>query len=433
MLRASSLRVLTVVATTFLVTAPVSSQDPDYVLRAPDLTGLSGANLDASIVLDNIGSALEGWSFDLCHTDEVSADEILAGSALDGLDFEFEAITVEVDAVAIVATPAVGTTLDIGSDLELYVVRYSLLSEGTADLTFCGDYEDAELTIDGGTIDPTTVDGSIEVVEVDFTESFLFWAPNVEFVFDPAVATGEIRLPVAIAENETNATFPTETMGFSFGLYVDPDYLNPTDVVSVQSLAALNTGTGPEILVTEILDDGITVFALYGLISTGMLVFDGNPIMECVFELESDELLNATAPVSTEATFTVPPMSTVDLVVIDTATTFFGEGSDAAITFVPDGERLFKRGDVDGNGDVSPLLDALALLQFTFAGGVPPICADATDVDNNGILSSLVDSLALLGWAFGSLDVPPDPGVETCGPDPEGDADGIECETAPAC
>ena len=44
----------------------------------------------------------------------------------------------------------------------------------------------------------------------------------------------------------------------------------------------------------------------------------------------------------------------------------------------------FLRGDVDGNGVVSSLSDALSLLLWAFASGVAPACEDAADVDDSG-------------------------------------------------
>ena len=92
----------------------------------------------------------------------------------------------------------------------------------------------------------------------------------------------------------------------------------------------------------------------------------------------------------------------------------------------------FIRGDVDGNGTVSPLLDGLAVLQWQFAGGVVPPCMDAADVDGNNVAAALLDSLYLLQWGFLQGDEPPAPGLN-CGPDDDLDAD-LDCETPPvAC
>ena len=92
----------------------------------------------------------------------------------------------------------------------------------------------------------------------------------------------------------------------------------------------------------------------------------------------------------------------------------------------------FLRGDVDGNGTVAGLLDSLRLLSWFFLSDPPPPCEDAADVDGNGTVSALLDALALLDWTFAAGDPPPDPGPDVCGVDPEGDSDGVLCETPSA-
>ena len=94
---------------------------------------------------------------------------------------------------------------------------------------------------------------------------------------------------------------------------------------------------------------------------------------------------------------------------------------------------IFLRGDVDGNGTVSALIDALAVLDWAFTGGEAPGCADAADVDDSGEVAALVDSLALLLWGFVDGDPPPAPGPDECGFDPDFGTDGLECEVESAC
>ncbi len=84
-------------------------------------------------------------------------------------------------------------------------------------------------------------------------------------------------------------------------------------------------------------------------------------------------------------------------------------------------ETEFLRGDVDGNGDVFALVDALALLGWAFTGGAAPPCMDAADFDDSGAASALVDALALLGWAFTGGPPPPAPGPDRCGIDESDD------------
>ncbi len=88
---------------------------------------------------------------------------------------------------------------------------------------------------------------------------------------------------------------------------------------------------------------------------------------------------------------------------------------------------VFKRGDCDGNGSVSGLLDALYILVYSFQSGPIPPCMDAADVDGNNLYSALLDALYLLTYAFSSGDDPPAPGPTVCGPDVQPDDDGLGC------
>ena len=58
---------------------------------------------------------------------------------------------------------------------------------------------------------------------------------------------------------------------------------------------------------------------------------------------------------------------------------------------------------------------ALHLLAYGFLGGSPPPCLDAADVDGDGVLVPLVDAVYLLGFGFQGGPPPPAP-FPTCGP-----------------
>ena len=75
---------------------------------------------------------------------------------------------------------------------------------------------------------------------------------------------------------------------------------------------------------------------------------------------------------------------------------------------------VFARGDADGNGTVSGLIDGLFILNYQFNGGATPPCLDAADVDGNGVLTGLLDALYVLNFQFAAGDPPPAPGP-TCG------------------
>ena len=91
-------------------------------------------------------------------------------------------------------------------------------------------------------------------------------------------------------------------------------------------------------------------------------------------------------------------------------------------------EISFLRGDANNDGVVSPLIDALMILDFGFNDGAQPVCMDAADIDDNGVVSLLLDALALLQFGFDQGDAPAAPGPEVCGLDVE--VDDLECNEA---
>lgn len=92
----------------------------------------------------------------------------------------------------------------------------------------------------------------------------------------------------------------------------------------------------------------------------------------------------------------------------------------------------FLRGDVNGDGIVNALLDALYLLDYQFGSGPEPPCRTAADVNGDNVEAAILDALVLLGWQFNGAPPPPPPGPDLCGPDPEGAADPLLCAVPPA-
>ena len=76
---------------------------------------------------------------------------------------------------------------------------------------------------------------------------------------------------------------------------------------------------------------------------------------------------------------------------------------------------MFKRGDADGDGCVSPA-DATFLLDWVFASGPAPACMLSADADDDDDVD-VSDSVAIMNYcSLGS--VIPAPGPLVCGPDP---------------
>lgn len=88
--------------------------------------------------------------------------------------------------------------------------------------------------------------------------------------------------------------------------------------------------------------------------------------------------------------------------------------------------RSFRRGDCDGDGDLT-IVDPLVNLIFQFEG-LPVTCPDALDFDDNGVLS-IEDPIGNLIHQFNSGPPPAPPGVR-CGVDPSPDVGGdLGCMT----
>jgi hypothetical protein len=81
----------------------------------------------------------------------------------------------------------------------------------------------------------------------------------------------------------------------------------------------------------------------------------------------------------------------------------------------------FVRGDVNQDGAIN-IADAIAALDYLFAGRSSLPCFDAADVNDDEAVN-IADPIFVLGWLFGGGPLPPPP--NECGPDPTGN--GLGC------
>jgi hypothetical protein len=75
------------------------------------------------------------------------------------------------------------------------------------------------------------------------------------------------------------------------------------------------------------------------------------------------------------------------------------------------------RGDVNADGQVQAISDAIYLLQYGFVSGPVPPCLEAADANGNGVLEALADTIYLLSFGFIGGPPPPNP-FPACGADP---------------
>ena len=81
--------------------------------------------------------------------------------------------------------------------------------------------------------------------------------------------------------------------------------------------------------------------------------------------------------------------------------------------------KLFIRGDADGSGSFSALVDGLFIFNFGFvpASTIPP-CMKAVDADGDGTFTAIIDGIFCLNFGFVPGNLPPPAPFPSCGDDP---------------
>ncbi len=109
-----------------------------------------------------------------------------------------------------------------------------------------------------------------------------------------------------------------------------------------------------------------------------------------------------------------------------------GGNGEAWIAHLSSTDVPFIRGDVDGNGAFSALVDSLFALNFGFVPGSPtPPCLATADADGNDSFNPLVDGLFMLNFGFVPGAPPIPPPFPNCGGDAS--ASPVGCDMSPLC
>ncbi len=419
-----------------------------YVLTAGTGAGAAGDGIEIAVSLD-ADSPIRGFSLGLAHDgDALTLDSIAEGAAL--ADFNSGAGP---DYFAVDVDPEVGIggwigcvfsldspieELDAGTDLELAVFTYSVASSATPGssiaLDFSNDLGDPPvrtIVSTGSSFEPTTESGAVDILTPAVANlACAISNPcdcTITVSWENPIAFDAIRVlqdGVEVAALAGTATeFSTTLAGGgsaefsvipSFGTLEGPASLCTIDCVPLEFSAPEN------LTCTDAGGGDVTV------------AWDNTQSYDAV-DLYLDGVLAGTvAGASESATVGLDDLELHEIC-IDALGDCAPMGTDLCCEIqLTELGTPFQRGDIDGSGGVTALLDALALLNWTFLGGATPPCLDAADVDDNGSVFALVDALSLLTWAFIGGTAPPDPGPTACGIDPTDDA--VECDTiSPAC
>ena len=396
-------------------------------LGLDDVEGVVGEITSTTLTLETSPGELAGWQIAVCHDDlflTIPESGVSSLPLVTDLEPLFEGIQVLEDnwSVGAIVSADGQTALDGTGDL--YEVNYELLAVGDSSLEFCVEGLDPEeilLVLEDESVSPATNPASVTISSAE-----TFELVETSLPYDPATGEGSGSVEIRISD-----AIGTPSTSFQVALAYDDDFMILDGVRAIGPLAEVNDGDGPEFLVANLEPvggPGCTVGVYYSLSDVDLvLTFSaaGDRVLALDFvtvaENESFDGSEVVTEVRFEDGLGDPP--------IDNAIVFIDESYPNLLStdvYWREQETTpFLRGDIDNDGEVFSILEALYVLEFAFIGGPAPVCADAADVDDDGSVFAILDALFLLDWNFLGGEVPPAPGPDECGVDVTPDA--LDC------
>ncbi|MGE4614468.1 MAG: hypothetical protein AAEJ46_09040, partial [Planctomycetota bacterium] len=258
---------------------------------------------------------------------------------------------------------------------------------------------------------------------------FILTAVDQTVASPPSTGVASVMASITLEEDATNAGYPNDTQGFSFGASHDPSILTVTGGVGAQVIDDLNNGTGADFLDVGLFTDGFTCGCVYSFMGIQTIQFDSAiELVIASYDTVPGALIGSTSDVNTTLSISnrlgSPP---VEIVVVVNSQALGATGVTGIITLTPV-VGGFVRADVNDDALIN-LADAITVLDALFLGGVIN-CMDAADT-NDDELANIADGVFLLAYLFSGGSAPPAPFGGGCGADPAGTA--LDCAEYLSC
>ena len=254
----------------------------------------------------------------------------------------------------------------------------------------------------------SSIDGTVEVLDVP-PIVFNYYAEDRNVNYDPATGEGDFTAALSIEEDSSNATYPTNTQGFSMSITTDTNYITPLSADIATAVNAIQ----PAFAQSQILPNGWTTGVVYSFQVPVYLQF---PTATEVVEISGQTVSGAL--LGDDTGLTVPlqwlPIGTPQIfnVVTSNDSSIAVTTTDSTLTLNPQTNLDYIRADINGDGIVN-VADVVWGLQEIFNSGPVGTCNDAKDSNGDGIFD-VADSIWTISYIFQGGSAPPAP-FPSCG------------------
>ncbi len=392
----------------------ISAQTVDpYILSLTDASGGTGVPLGIDVFLESNAGQVQGWSFGVCHDDEVleyvgAIEGPATLTAKNGAPADFTMVN------EVVGGMTMGTVICFTACATLPQGMYELLeisyvpiaSAGTStSVSFCSTLGfpviHTVVVVNGASQIPTQISGTIDVVSPNDLVIGTAYGPPGLTVSVP------VRLTSVVPVDGIQVAFTFDPAVLTL-VSVDPvgPALNADFFALPAGLAPGEVGFGLVMDISPPLDNQLP---------SG----DDIQILDARFEIAPGALAPLTSTLAFAPSVGAPPLSTT---LVSGQTQELPNLFDGSVEVVD--YRPFVRGDCNHDQIVN-IADGITSLYYLFVGTVFPTCLDACDVNDDAFLDT-ADPITIFSYQF-SGGPPPPPPFPVAGIDPT-PGEGIGCD-----